>query len=256
MGERFGTAGEPNAAATWSLQLSKVLVATSSAVLCDLLSRILSCHVEKVLTATSLAESLEHIALSADLSLVLVEHPLADSDGFRLLTHLGKLEQPKPRVIFICGKRDPDVDRRAVELGALGVLVKPICLRDIAGLLLSATQRLDVRGPRRRTSVRAFVVEAGRNESVREPSQLFWYLRDLSTSGAFLETESPLPEGSVLDLRLELGAAEVNVTAEVVRVQQPSWNHSGGVGVRFLRLGERAENALRQHVEDVEAESY
>lgn len=241
---------------SWALQLSKVLVASPSRVLSELLARLLCCHAATVLTAATLAEALDHLAENDDLSLVLVELLLPDGDGLRLLERVRELEDPKPRVILVSGRSDPAHERRGAELGAVGFLTKPICFRDIAGALRGATQPLDSRALRRRTSGRAFVIEPTRSDHERERSELFWYIRDLGPTGAFLETESPLPVGSALDLSIDVGTAEVRVVAEVVRVQQPSWSHSGGVGVRFVGLGAEETALLRRHVDEAGGARY
>jgi hypothetical protein len=74
--------------------------------------------------------------------------------------------------------------------------------------------------------------------------RLAWNLVDLGTTGAFLETMGPIPPGTELDLMLFVGPAMVAVRARVVRIHEPSWSHSAGVGVQFVGLGQGARDLL------------
>ncbi len=58
--------------------------------------------------------------------------------------------------------------------------------------------------------------------------------KDISVGGLYMNTQTALPEGSVLMLRIPLGAEQVVVNAEVVYS-----NPGRGVGVRFQGLSER-----------------
>jgi hypothetical protein len=78
--------------------------------------------------------------------------------------------------------------------------------------------------------------------------QVFWYIRDVGVTGAFLETESPIPVGMHMNLSLDVDTAKVLVTAKVVRVQEPSWGVSGGVGVHFVDYGADALTHLTRYV--------
>ena len=140
--------------------------------------------------------------------------------------------------------------RRAAQRGAAGYLTKPVSFRQITGALKRRTSRIEQRAPRRRPGVRVSVVgvenEIGTPEAVQP--QLLWYARDLSMTGAFLETESPLPIGYKLDLAIEIGNIRVRVKAEVVRIQNPAWAYPAGIGVRFFEWGNSAKEALYAYV--------
>lgn len=56
--------------------------------------------------------------------------------------------------------------------------------------------------------------------------------------GAGLRSQSPLPAGSVLTLRLRLGAKRVHTLAQVVRCE------AGDVGVRFMQLNPDAMGSI------------
>ena len=58
--------------------------------------------------------------------------------------------------------------------------------------------------------------------------------KDISVGGLYMNTQTDLPEGAVLMLRIPLGAEQVVVNAEVVYS-----NPGRGVGVRFQGLSEK-----------------
>ncbi len=92
--------------------------------------------------------------------------------------------------------------------------------------------------------------------AVREdPSGEFgWSIRDLSMTGAFLETKGPIEIGTEFDLSLIFGGAVIHVTARVVRIQEPSWHHVGGAGFEFVHLSEDAKVLLESYIEVSEGE--
>jgi len=89
---------------------------------------------------------------------------------------------------------------------------------------------------------------------------LMEYGRDLSTTGIFLETPSPLPVGTKLelvfrlpgDLAAEQGIHHVKVLGEVVWVSaEPSDAGPSGMGVRFIDLGEDCLKLLEKVVKKI-----
>jgi CheY-like chemotaxis protein len=198
-----------------------------------------------VLTSASVWDGLRHVAKHADIGLVLCDVELPDGDGFRLLEFVRSLEEPTPKVVLLTERRDEAQARRARELGAVALLAKPISFDDIAGALLAPGASGGARSPRHRPMLRAVVLESepAGAAPARRP-QLVWAVRDLSRSGAFLETAAPLPVGLRMEISLQLGALEVHATAEVVRNQAPSWEHPAGAGIRFLQLSDRADELI------------
>ena len=88
-----------------------------------------------------------------------------------------------------------------------------------------------------------------------EPSEahgtpLAFEIHDLSVSGAFLETQGPVPVGTEIQLALILGEETLDVRARVVRIQEPSWANVAGVGVRFDALPEAARRSLEARIEN------
>ncbi|HEY5658236.1 MAG TPA: response regulator [Myxococcota bacterium] len=231
-------------------RLSKVLVVGDSAALRDVLRLAFSEHADRVLTASSIGEAEHRIAEHCDIEVVVSDLELPDADGFRLLSLLAALEEPKPRVNLLTAQASEAESSRAYQMGAIGVLSKPIALRDIAAVLKQQSGHWNgARAPRRRSDGRACVVDRAREAAASGGRpQLFWYMRDVGETGAFLETESPIPVGTKLDLALDVDTSTVHVTAKVVRVQEPSWGASGGVGVQFVDYGIDARTQLTRYV--------
>ena len=82
---------------------------------------------------------------------------------------------------------------------------------------------------------------------------LEWRVRNLSTGGAFIETNGPLARGQVLSLELSVGGEKIEIDAEAVRVQEPTWLYPGGIGVRFLDLGDGEREVIAKVVAVVRA---
>jgi hypothetical protein len=67
------------------------------------------------------------------------------------------------------------------------------------------------------------------------------HVSDLSITGAFIETKTELPLGSIILLRFEAEGERIKVEAEVVREDPPR-----GMGVRFLSLGAKPRAIIEQ----------
>jgi DNA-binding response OmpR family regulator len=233
------------------MHLSKVLVVGDSNVLRDILRFTFAAHADRILTARSVAEAEYQIAEQCDIEVAIADVDLPGGEGFRLLQLLTALEEPKPRVILLTSEPSEAESNRAFESGAIGYLSKPIALRDIAAVLKQRSGQWNGnRSPRRRSDGRACVVDRLPLQAAEEHSlpQVFWYMRDVGETGAFLETESPLPVGTQLNLSLDVDSAKILVAAKVVRVQEPSWGASGGVGVRFVDYGLGSRANLMRYV--------
>ena len=243
------------------LRLSKVLVVDGSVALRQSLETILSAHCEEVLTASGCREGKQKVAEHPDLSLVLSDVVLPDGDGFEVLEYVASLDEAKPQVILLSGRRMEEDATRAVEAGAIGFLAKPISFRDISRVLRQ-TERATwnaARAVRRRSLGSAFLIDSRTKADPRreELSHLAWDIRDVSINGAFLETNGPVPVGTRLDLALLFfGTVMARVRAEVVRLQEPSWAHVGGVAVVFKDFDEGSKELLEGYIEGAEADPY
>lgn len=207
-------------------------------------------HAEAVATAGCRREARSQIA-SEPFQLLISDVSLPDGDGFDLLRDARALEHARPDVILVSPRTDFRSERLAAQLGAIGYLVKPIGFRDIARVLKQRSgAAVAQRRPRRRPGGQACVMDLAEGDDAAGGvlPQLIWYARDVSRTGAFLETESPIAVGTVLDLALDLAGRTVRVRAEVVRVQEPDWGRPGGVGVNFIDLAGGANEILDAYI--------
>jgi hypothetical protein len=76
-----------------------------------------------------------------------------------------------------------------------------------------------------------------------------WSIRDLSVTGAFVETKVPLEIGAQFDLSLIIGTAIIQVMARVVRTQEASARCACGAGIEFMRLSDGAKTFLESYIE-------
>ena len=234
--------------------LSRVLIVDDSAVLREMLKLVFKVHCEEVLIASGVREAIETLDQNPEISLVISDVIMPDGSGFDLLRHVSSRDVPRPQVILLTGRPVEEDQRRATEMGAIGYLGKPTSFREINRALRrrEAESWNAARPERRRTLGRAFLVDPARQGF----SELAWEIHDLSRTGAFLETNAPLPVGTTLHLSMELGDATARVQVEVVRVQEPSWGRVGGVGVVFRDIDENARGILERHVAEAADQVY
>lgn len=75
-----------------------------------------------------------------------------------------------------------------------------------------------------------------------QPDPIRPQMRDLSSTGAFVESGTPVALGTRLALRFQLPGGEVLLAAEVAR-QTPE-----GLGVRFVDLSERDQRLIDEAI--------
>jgi len=231
-------------------RFSKLLLIAESPVFRDVLAGILRSHADQVLAAGSARVGRRRIAEHADISLVLSETVMSDGDGFQLLEYVASLGDPKPAVILLAARPLEGEARRAANMGAIGYLAKPISLQEIYRLWKESGDRTQETAPRVRSLGRALLIDPRDREAGRDGvSHLAWDIRNVSRSGAFLETKAPLPVRTEFHLALALGSATGHVRAEVVRVQEPSWRCVGGVGIAFRDFGNGTEQLLSDYID-------
>ena len=173
---------------------------------------------------------------------------LPDGDGFEVLEHSLSLDQvPKLRVILMTGRPEPGQEERAAEMGAAGFLVKPISLGDVLQAL-SADRFIKKRQHDRSRLLGKAIL---RDPTREDRPVVRWEIRDISRTGAFLETAAPVANGTSLDLLIILGHFSLTAEATVVRVQEPSWAYPGGVGIYFSELSDHAQEQLEQFLSSV-----
>jgi DNA-binding response OmpR family regulator len=174
---------------------------------------------------------------------------MSDGDGFQLLEYVASLGEPKPAVILVAARPSKEEAGRAVNMGAIGYLEKPISLQDIYRLWKEKGNPSQEAARRVRSLGQALLIDPGDPESARNGvSHLAWDIRNVSLTGAFLETKAPLPVNTEFHLALALGSATGRVRAQVVRVQEPSWRCVGGVGIVFNDFGNGTEQLLSDYI--------
>lgn len=223
-----------------------ILVLDGSATGRETLRTLLLPHCRLALTAESTEEGLAAIASDASIGLVLCDALLPERGAFRVLDHIKDLPELRPKVILISPWWIPADAERAAQAGAIGYITRPISLRDIARLWKAATSEDPGFQPRlqRRPLAKVWLLEGGEQDRYL----ISWDLYDVSSGGAFIETRGPLRIGSVLELEIIFGKEVVRTRAEVMRVQEPSWMHVGGVGVRFLEIDAEGQRLIDDFV--------
>ena len=226
--------------------VGSILVVDASVTARETLRTLLIPHCRRVLTATGARDAMDGIASDDSIGLVLCDAVLPEQSGFEVLRFARHLPAHKPEVVLVSPWWIPADAQRAADDGALGYLVRPLSLRDIARLWKMRAIRAQGLPPRmeRRPLAKVWLmdpVERGR-------TVLCWDLYDISTSGAFIETRGPLLIGSELHLEIIFGKESVRAQARVVRVQEPSWMHVGGVGVVFTDMDAGSRRVLEDFV--------
>jgi len=237
---------------------SAVLVASASPVFRDLLRRVFLTHRYQVLTAAECGEAIDVIGRHPEVVVAICDAALVGASGLELVRALHARGDSGPATIFVASHLTNSAIRQARELGAIGCLGKPVHFSDISRLLRQHAGEVAPREPRRRHAGRASLVDADLQDvhgGSRLP-QVSWFARDISASGAFFETDSPLPLGTTLDLDIEIGIARIRVRARVARVQEPAWGRSGGVGVSFFEVSPSGRELLEAYVATAGAEVY
>jgi len=240
------------------IRIPKALVIDDSSILCDMLSAVLSPHCGEIVTAADGAAARRRLREHGDFGLVLCDVILPDANGFELLEEILALEAPRPEVILMTARPDREDARRADRLGAIGYLSKPISFRDIAQILRDAEgKRKAAPRVRRRPLGRAYLTSRAGMDGVAPPrrAERVWDIRDMSASGAFLETHGPIEVGSMLDLCLDFGLSQARVQAQAVRVQFPDWGLTGGVGIAFRDFDTGSREELMSHLAAVAADN-
>jgi CheY-like chemotaxis protein len=239
------------------IRITKCLVIDDSDVVRDMLSAVMSPHCREIVTAADCAEARQRLREHRDFALVLCDVILPDGDGFQLLKEILALDPPRPDVILVTGRPDREDARRARAIGAIAYLSKPVIFRDIAEVLRDTEgKRKAAPRVRRRPLGRAYLTAPSATNEADEAraGEKVWDIRDMSTSGAFLETHGPMEVGAVLDLYLDFGASHARVQAQAVRVQMPDWGLMGGVGIAFRDFDAGSREQLLSFLAAVSAE--
>jgi len=240
----LATAAEPpfaeqtaQTAATAHLETSRELtgydavhIVSKSGVVQSLLARFLRRYTARTEVSCSLtADAAGAPVQLSDRDLLAIELSAEPSDAIEMLEEL-RNQQPLPALLVIGKKADPELVRRADELGAIGFLTLPLSFRQ-----LSRAVRAD-RRPFKPTSARLRAAPIGMAlllDPETERPCATWEIQDISTDGAFLLTFSSYSPGDSLQLSLQIGDERLRVTGRVARSQTPDWTRGAGVGVHF-----------------------
>lgn len=226
------------------IDLDSILVVDPSRLMREVLAKVMSPHARHVRVASTGAIARECLAGSMAPTMVLCALELPDDDGLALLS---AFEDRAPQTCFVllASKWSAEQRERAEAGGAAGLLSKPVSIHDITRVWSDFRRAIQVRDERVRPRARVQVVESDGERLVS------WRIRDLSVSGAFIETRGPLPVGQQLSLEIVSGGRRIPLEAEVVRVQEPSWLSPAGVAVGFLEVGSRASLDLEELIAQV-----
>ncbi len=222
-----------------------IIVADGSPTVRELLPLMLAPYGPGVIAVADAEAALAAIELAPAPALVIVDMALPPGGGVLLFERCAARADARPALLAMTTAPSLDEETRVTLLGAIGYLTKPLIHRDIVHALRSRQGHLERSAPRAR-ALPFLHAEVCDGEKL---VQLRWEVLDLSVTGAFLATRAALPIGTNLLLRLPLHEAAVIVTAEVVRVQPPSWANVGGVGVTFRGTSAEAYSALDRFVQ-------
>lgn len=146
-------------------------------------------------------------------------------------------------VIACVANAEEEQDVRSI-LGSIAILVgSPLKLND---LYLRMNEMFDL-ARRRELRIRAELVVAH-----REPGGLatdhynYDTMRSLSVGGCFIETATPYPIGSPIEVAFCVGAGSrsLNIKGKVIRVGKGDYGNATGMGVKFDHLGEAERSML------------
>lgn len=225
--------------------LGKCLIVDDSRLVREMLAENLRPHCSAVLLAGGGREAIAMLLAHKDIELIISDVHMADGDGFSIID---SLPAPRPFFVLCTGRPSVEIAARAEESGVV-LLPKPLIIGEMLRLLgkqkVGKIRLLQERAPRTRLLARVFVLDADGDLAPLLRNEL----RDVSASGALIETAGPIEVGTQLHLGIELQGLRAEVQAKVVRVQEPQWGSPGGVGVQFQSLSAAAAATIATMVE-------
>jgi CheY-like chemotaxis protein len=227
------------------LELDTVLIVDGSPVARPLLARLLRSYCREIVELGSTEEAKLALSRHSDVSLVMVDTRVG-GDGLELLEYIARSAVERPPVIVLTAHPDLEEETRASLLGAIGYLAKPVSLREILRTLRGFERPFAPALPRVRAEAVAQAVVVDPQTKIEE---IAWDVWDMSASGALVSSHAPIPAGTRLQLRIQLGDEVVPVEAEVVRAQEPSWGLVPGIGVVFHFEDAQQQEALERFIE-------
>jgi len=212
-------------------RLGRVLLIDGSAVFRELFAAILGPHAEAVAVASDCEGALSALEAGPAPDLLVCDLRLPDGDGFEVLEHARDLPGGGPGTVLTTSAWSQRAASKARAVGAIALLAKPMSLRDLglAWIRHVAGSWKEVR----RTHARPLGVAFALDPEDGDRSLLCWPLVNLGSNDALVDAGGPLPVGLDLTLRLHVGEHVCRVDTQVVRIQDPGWDHAAGVAVRF-----------------------
>jgi CheY-like chemotaxis protein len=210
------------------MRTGSILVVSDAEFLLEILREVLQPHFSTIRTARSYRDAIHMLEHNLDTDVVLCDSVLSDGNGFQLLEHLAGPAPPSPSVVLASSQWSEVGRKRAMALGAVGCLQKPLSIQEIRSSLVNPVA-LQARDPRHRTLASVWVIEPTQRERL-----LSLGVHDISFTGALLDTAGPLAVGTSLELEIVANHDDpIRARGTVVRTQEPSWLSPGGAGVHF-----------------------
>lgn len=229
------------------IHLGRVLLVDGSAVFREVFASVLRPHADEVSVAVDCETAVSLLQQRALPDLLLCETSLPDGDGFEVLSHVQAPHATAPITVLLTSAWSSRTAEQARSMGATGLLAKPLGFRDLAILWKqhSSYQWKDVQRAHTRPLGVSFVLDP----EDEDRSLLCWPVVNLGSADALVDAGGPVPVGTRLCLQLNVGEHRCRVEAEVARIQDPGWDHSAGVALRFPEPDESLR-ALFRSVQD------
>lgn len=213
------------------IRLGRVLLVDGSAVFREVFASVLRPHAEEVSVAADCETAIPLLQERALPDLLLCETALPDGDGFDVLSHVQAPHATAPLTVLLTSSWSSRTAKRAQGMGATGLLAKPLGFRDLA--ILWKQHRSSDWKEVQRTHARPLGVAFVLDPEDDNRSLLCWPVVNLGAADALLDAGGPVPIGTRLTLQMNVGEHRSCTQAEVTRIQDPGWDHSAGVAVRF-----------------------
>ncbi len=214
------------------MRLGRVLLVDGSAVFRDIFAAVLKPHAQEILVAADCETAVAMLEERSLPDLLLCETMLPDGDGFEVLDHVQAPHATAPVSVLLTSSWSRRIAERARAMGATAVLAKPLGFRDIA-MVWQQHRAADWKDTQRTHSKPlgvAFVLDPADDDR----PVLCWPLINLGSADALVDAGGPVEVGASLTLQINVGDQRCRAPAVVTRVQDPGWDHSAGVAVRFV----------------------
>ena len=201
----------------------------------------------EIITARTGAEALKKVQAEKP-RLVFLDMIMPEMTGDAVCRYIKTSKSLKHiPVIMVTTKSDPPSRERCAQAGCDDFMTKPVTQRDFFEKIKKFINIEKRRHPRAPLRVSA--------ECLQNEVSYQHYTVDVSQSGMFVETLSPLPLGTELGLRFGLPrqGAPVLVKGRVVRTVPPGQASEGnpcGMGIRFTNLSSEDSDKIREFVAD------